>query len=110
VTFAGLPPPIREYPFAHPRRYRSDFAWPDARLLVEIEGGTFGQGRHTRGSGYAEDCRKYNLATMLGWSVLRFTGEMVRDGSALTTTEQFLFGILSNERQTQCEERSIPMG
>ena len=36
---AGGPERQREYRFAPPRRWREDFAWPQARLLIEIEGG-----------------------------------------------------------------------
>ncbi len=90
IRAVGLPDPVREFPFAHPRKYRADFAWPDARLLVEVEGGAYSQGRHTRGAGYTEDCRKYDLAVLLGWRVLRFTGEMVRDGTAVATIERAL--------------------
>jgi very-short-patch-repair endonuclease len=36
-----------------------------------------------RGAGYAQDLEKYNLAAAQGWLVLRFTGEMVKSGSAV---------------------------
>ncbi len=72
----------REWVFAPPRRYRFDFAWPHERLAVEVEGGIHIRGRHTRPAGYAADCAKYNLAVLCGWRVLRFTGEMVRGGTA----------------------------
>lgn len=74
----GSLPPVREFCFAPPRRWRFDFAWPTACVAVEIEGGSWMQGRHTRGAGYARDCEKYNAAVMAGWRVLRFTGEMLR--------------------------------
>ena len=90
ITYAELPPPEREYRFAPPRKYRADFAWPDRRLLVEVEGGTYSRGRHVRPEGYAKDCEKYNLAALQGWRVLRFTGGMVRDGSALAAIEEAL--------------------
>ena len=90
ITYAELPPPEREYPFAPPRKFRADFAWPDRRLLVEVEGGTWTRGRHTRPEGYAKDCEKYNTAALCGWRVLRFTGGMVSDGSALATIEEAL--------------------
>lgn len=78
--------PEREYVFAPPRKFRFDFAWPDMRLAVEIEGGTlFGKSRHSRGAGFVRDCEKYNLATLAGWSVLRFTTEMVQSGNAIDT-------------------------
>ena len=83
VEANGLPRPEREFRF-HPRRkWPFDFAWPERRLALEVEGGTWTNGRHTRGTGFAADCEKYNEATLLGWRVLRVTGEQVMDGSAL---------------------------
>ena len=76
---AGLPDPVREYPFALPRRFRFDFAWPDERVAVEIHGATYAQGRHTRGSGFERDCEKRNLATHLGWRLYEFTKQMLEE-------------------------------
>jgi len=75
--------PEREYRFAAPRRWRADFCWPDQKLIVEIEGGQWIQGRHQRGSGFALDCAKYNAAVLAGYRVLRYTTEMVRLGRAI---------------------------
>ncbi len=90
IRAVGLPEPVREYPFAAPRKYRADFCYPEHRLLIEVEGGVYSDGRHTRGTGYTEDARKYNLAILLGFRVLRFTGEMVRDGTAVAVIEEAL--------------------
>jgi hypothetical protein len=60
--------------------WRFDFLWRDARIAVEIEGGTWSGGRHVTGAGYAEDCRKYNAAELAGFMVLRFTGDMLKGG------------------------------
>ena len=79
----GLPAPTREFYFAKPRRFRADFAWPDRKILAEVEGGTWSGGRHVRGKGYEADCEKYSIAAMLGYRVLRFTTAMVRDGRAI---------------------------
>ena len=87
---SGLPEPQREHRFHPKRRWRFDFAWPERRLAVEVEGGTWSQGRHTRGRGFAADCEKYNEAAMLGWKVLRFTGDMVNNWSALETVLEAL--------------------
>ena len=94
--------PEREYIFAHPRKFRFDFAWPSLKIAVEIDGdtrgspvichncrskvravaknGTIGRelrlgGRHSRGDGFQSDSEKQNLATCLGWSVLRLTAD-----------------------------------
>ena len=72
-----------EYVFLKGRRFRFDFAWPKHMIAVEIEGGTWTQGRHVTGAGFAKDCEKYNLATLHGWRVYRFTTQMVNNESAI---------------------------
>lgn len=94
LACAGMPVPEREYVFARAlgRKWRADFCWPQATppVLVEIDGGTWASGRHSRGAGYANDCEKLNAAALLGYIVLRFTGEMVRSGAALETVTRAL--------------------
>ncbi|MCK4815094.1 hypothetical protein KA005_04930, partial [bacterium] len=72
----------REYKFHPVRKWRFDFALKD-RVAVEIEGGIWAQGRHTRGSGFIKDAEKYNTAAAMGWRVFRFPSDMVEDGSAI---------------------------
>jgi hypothetical protein len=67
----GLPRPVTEHRFDSSRRWRFDFAWPAAKLALEVEGGVWTEGRHTRGSGFTADIEKYNAATVQGWRVLR---------------------------------------
>jgi very-short-patch-repair endonuclease len=74
--------PVREFQFALDRKYRADFAFPERKLLIEIEGGTHAHGRHNRASGYESDCEKGNLAAAMGFFVLRFTTAMVMSGVA----------------------------
>ncbi len=62
-----------EYKFLHDRRFRFDLAIPKHHIAIEFEGGIYSNGRHVRGKGYAKDCKKYNLATMHGWKLLRYT-------------------------------------
>jgi very-short-patch-repair endonuclease len=80
---AGLPTPVREMPFAKPRMWRFDFAWPDQMIAMEVDGGTFNGGGHVRGRGVAKDCEKACEAAIRGWRVLRVDGDQVRDGRAL---------------------------
>jgi len=65
----------REYKFCEDRRFRFDLALPSYMIAVEYEGGVHSGGRHVRGKGYATDCKKYNLAAMYGWTLLRFTSD-----------------------------------
>lgn len=83
--------PVREYVFTPPRKWRFDFAWPDQKIAVEIDGGTWvGMSRHSRGHGYINDCRKFNAAAIGGWRVLRFTTEMVVSGEAMDRVRTML--------------------
>lgn len=98
LKIIGIPMPEREYRFHHKRRWRFDFAWIDDKLAVEIEGGAHINGRHNRGSGFIADMDKYNSAVLLGWRVLRFSGEHVKSGAALQTVESFLNTLNDNNK------------
>lgn len=89
IEAAGLPAPEEEYRFATPRRWRFDYAWPIYRVALEVEGATWTGGRHVRGTGYEKDCEKYNEAALRGWTVLRVTSAMVKDGRALAILQRF---------------------
>lgn len=86
----GLAVPQSQYQFTQLRKWRFDFAWPSIRLAVEIQGGTFANGRHVRGMGYEQDCEKSNAATLSGWRVLRFGTREISEGRALKLVEAFL--------------------
>ena len=90
IQYAGLPAPERQCQFHPRRRWRADFAWTLADLLVEVEGGAWVNGRHVRGSGFTKDLEKYNSATMGGWRLLRFTPAQVESGEALAMIEAAL--------------------
>lgn len=68
-----LPEPVPEHPVCDYRRWRFDFAWPMHWLALEVEGGIWTQGRHTRGTGALADLEKYSEAAILGWRVLYCT-------------------------------------
>lgn len=87
---AGICGWTREFRFAHPRKWRADFAFPEDRLLVEVEGGIWQQGRHQTGTGFQADMEKYNAATMLNYAVLRFSTQQVKQGVALAAIKKYL--------------------
>jgi hypothetical protein len=90
LRMAGLPDPVEEFRFAPPRRWRFDLAWPERKLAVEVEGGVWTGGRHTRPAGYLKDIEKYNEASILGWRLVRITPAMIKSGEALTLIERAL--------------------
>lgn len=83
IRIEHLKKPVPEYRFHPVRRWRIDRAYPDEKIAIEIEGGTWVKGRHTRGKGYENDCRKYNTLTAMGWKIYRYTPEMIEDGTAI---------------------------
>ena len=85
-----LPLPEREHAFHPKRKWRFDFAYLEAKIAIECEGGVWVNGRHSRGQGFTEDCAKYNQAAVLGWRVLRFTKDMIDSGQATHCIRQVL--------------------
>lgn len=93
ITQRELPAFEREFAFANTigRRWRFDFAWPQHRLAVEIEGlvvmriggELVCKGRHASIGGFKDDCEKYAWAAVFGWRVMRFEQSQVRDRTAI---------------------------
>lgn len=82
--------PAREYKFHPERKWRFDFAFVPEKIAVEIEGGIFTSGRHSRGANFIKDCEKYNAATILGWRVLRYFTDQVVRGDAINDVLKLL--------------------
>jgi very-short-patch-repair endonuclease len=72
-----FPSAVAEYKFHPVRRWRADYAIPNFKILIEIEGGVWVKGRHTRGSGYIKDMEKYNAAGIMGYTILRYTPQQI---------------------------------
>tara|TARA_R110002020_G_scaffold28797_3_gene91387 strand:+ start:770 stop:1126 length:357 start_codon:yes stop_codon:yes gene_type:complete len=68
---------VREFKFHPKRKWRFDFAFPEAMVAVEADGGEYCQngGRHSSSSDY----EKINQATILGWRVLRYRGSTIKN-------------------------------
>lgn len=82
--------PEREWRFHPKRKWRFDFAFPDKKLAVEIEGSIWRGGRHSRGTGFENDAEKYNAAAKAGWRVLRYSTGMVLAGDAINDVMEML--------------------
>lgn len=82
----------KEYRF-HPRRmWRFDYAIPEYRVALEVEGGVWTGGRHTRPGGYLGDMEKYNTAAMFGWVVVRTTPKDLCTGRTLDMLKTVMAG------------------
>lgn len=78
---AGLVPPRTQHVVRDPATgvvQRVDFAWPENRLVVEVDGRRW----HDPADRRDTDRRRDNLCARLGWTVLRFTWAEVVHGPA----------------------------
>lgn len=80
----------QEFYFHPDRKWRADFHLIGKKILVEVEGGIWSGGRHTRGKGYIGDIEKYNAATMMGYQVIRFSTDQVKSGHAIQQIEKMV--------------------
>ena len=80
----------QEFKFHPDRKWKADFHLVGKKILVEVEGGIWSGGRHTRGKGYIGDMEKYNAATMMGFQVIRFSTDQVKSGLAIQKIEMMV--------------------
>jgi hypothetical protein len=107
LRMSGVRMPVREYRFAAEtvgtgpgvrarllmqglKDWRFDFAWPDLKFAVEIEGVTPSGGRHQRIYGFLEDISKYHAGLDLGWTIYRTSGVLIVQGKALNLIEKII--------------------
>lgn len=87
----GIAAPVPEYRFSPPRKWRFDWAWPEALMAIEQQGGLFNGGRHVRGAALLKEYEKLNAASALGWRVLLFTpAQMVAPTTFVTVRAALL--------------------
>lgn len=59
--------------YFHPeRKWRFDYALPELKIAIEIDGGLFSGGRHSGGMGQKKDMEKMNAAASAGWLVFHY--------------------------------------
>lgn len=65
------------------RRYafRADFAWPQAQVAIEINGGIWKKGGHSSGKGITRDITKSTLAQLSGWVLISLSDSHLYDGN-----------------------------
>lgn len=85
---------VTEFRFHEHRRWRFDYAHPVLRIALEVEGGVWSGGRHTRGKGFLGDIEKYNTATAAGWAVFRCT----TDGVSFHNTRLLIAWLIRDRR------------
>jgi very-short-patch-repair endonuclease len=64
-----LPAPVPQYEISlRGRKMRFDFAYPDSKLAIEVDGYSF----HSTTADWRSDRARQNLAVADGWNVLRY--------------------------------------
>lgn len=98
----GLPEPVPEFMFHAERKWRLDWWWGllcvgsqaeklGARgVALEIDGGVFVDGAHTRGRQIIKDHEKRNEAVLMGIWVLLCTPDDIKSGSVFELLRRVL--------------------
>ncbi len=87
IAAARLLPCSPQYVFHPKRMWRFDFAWPDIRFALEVNGGIFVRGGHSRGAGQEKDMEKIAEAAILGWTTIAVSSNQIKSGEALRWVE-----------------------
>ena len=85
IQQAGLPAPVEEYYHIKGRDFRLDFAWPDRKIGVEVQG----MAHRIKGK-FHSDIEKRALAMLDGWRILEVSGDTVRDERGIEWLKQLL--------------------
>jgi hypothetical protein len=78
VARSGIPMPVGQFELVDPHGgfvCRADFAYPERRVLIELDSERFHMDRET----FQLDRAKQNRAHALGWTVYRFTWRQLQD-------------------------------
>ena len=86
---------VKEFKFHPTRKWRFDYAIPEHKIAIEVEGGVWTGGRHTSPQGFLGDMEKYNTATLMGWRVFR----TVPDNLCTNATLQLIRDTLNFDAQ-----------
>ena len=84
---AGVGAPVREHRFHQERKWRWDFAWPGEKIALEIHGGIWQSGRHSRGKGQLADWEKMNMGQLMGWIVLQAGTAQLANGAVVALVQ-----------------------
>lgn len=68
---------VAEYKGIPNRRFRFDYAHPESKVAIELNGGTWAKMGHSSGTGIKRDYEKLNLATAIGWRVFQLSSDMI---------------------------------
>lgn len=90
-------PFVTEHKFCPERRFRFDIALLEHKIAIEYEGlfnDEHSHSGHTSRSGFLSNCEKYNLATVMGWRLLRYTANKEQNKDFLSHIQT----LINNKR------------
>lgn len=105
----------KEFKFLDNRKFRFDYIFllnnsQIKGIAIEFEGGVWSNGRHIRPQGFIKDCLKYNLASLNGYVVLRFTSECLKNPNQVKETiESTLLNYSNNVSNKDMVKVTIPL-
>lgn len=89
---------VKEHKFHPKRKWRFDYAIPEHKIALEVEGGVWTGGRHIRAQGFLGDMEKYNTATLMGWRVFRTTPDDLYKMATINLFRQAINGDYQPEK------------
>lgn len=89
---------VKEHKFHPKRKWRFDYAIPEHKIALEVEGGVWTGGRHIRAQGFLGDMEKYNTATLMGWRVFRTTPDDLYKMATINLLRQAIIGDYQPEK------------
>lgn len=89
---------VKEHKFHPKRKWRFDYAIPEYKIALEVEGGVWTGGRHIRAQGFLGDMEKYNTATLMGWRVFRTTPDDLYKMATINLLRQAINGDYQPEK------------
>lgn len=89
----ALPQPQLEYQFHPNRKWRIDYYFEanGVKVGLEVEGGVWTGGRHTRPKGFLGDMEKYNAMACAGIFLLRVTPDDLLKTKTFTMLKSILY-------------------
>ena len=90
---------VKEYAFHPTRRWRFDYAIPQYKIAIEVEGGVWISGRHINPKGFLSDMEKYNEATRLGWRLIRCTPDRQYSTAILSLIKETIQNNVFNKQK-----------
>lgn len=86
-----------EWKFKSDRRWRFDFAFEN-KVALEVQGGLFTNGRHSRGAALLKEHEKLNAAACAGWRVLYVIPDNLCTTETITMIKSAIAGTNGKEK------------